>query len=148
MLSSSATAEQGTTSYVRVMDERVTWQNRQDHRAFVVNVRFNNATERPVFRHWCRAEIQRLIDTVWQTVQNTVCTLGQPPYLVIEPRDSAYRGVEVYSFPDAGHPYGDARLVAGTYRLIFEIATRKDSQELEVVPLSSRTTQPFVVRDP
>ena len=146
--SSSQGPDQTSISYVRAVDDTVTWQNRQNYRAFTVNVRFHNATERPVYRHWCRAEIQRLINDSWQTVQNTICTAGNPTYHVVAPRDSAAHQVNVYSFPDSAHPHGDRRVVAGVYRLVFEMGYRDDSGQLQTVAAASRTTQPFVVRDP
>lgn len=135
---------------VRVVEDTLTWQARPGYRTFVATVRFRNSGAQPLYRHWCAATIERFIEGAWVEVQQVICLEGFPEYVSIAPGDSGTQVVRGYRYPDPRHPYGDPRLVAGTYRLVFLLGYDYRSRSgLEVLASEAdRATQPFVVRDP
>ncbi len=135
---------------VRSLSDSVTWEERAGYRRLSVTVQFVNRGAQPLYRHWCAVEVQRLIDGIWVTVQNPICVEGLPEFIALGPGDSATQKLDVYSYPDPAHWYGDRRLIAGVYRLMFPIGYNY-SAERGLVPLESeaaRSTQAFIVRDP
>jgi hypothetical protein len=135
---------------VRSLSDSVTWEERAAYRRFSVTVQFVNRGTQPLYRHWCAVEVQRLIDGIWVTVQDPICVEGQPEFIALGPGDSAMQNVNVYRYPDPAHWYGDRRLIAGVYRLMFPIGYNY-SAERGLVPAeseSARSTQAFIVRDP
>jgi hypothetical protein len=135
---------------VRVVHDTVTWQTQPTFRSFVAPVRFTNHGSSTLFRHWCASAIQKLVDGVWVEVQHTICLEGFPEYIAIAPGDSNEQIVRVYKYPDPKHPYGDGRLTAGTYRMVFLLGYDYGVRKGLTIDTSedARATKPFVVRDP
>lgn len=135
---------------VRSLQDSVVWEDHAVYRSFSVTVRFQNSGPQPLYKHWCATAVQRLVESAWVTVQNVICVEGYPEYVAVAAGESASQKVSVYRYPDPRHLYGDSRLVAGVYRLVFPLGFdySNGSGLLVVAPDSLRSTQPFVVRDP
>lgn len=135
---------------VRAVADTVVWRDHQSYRSFEIAVRVHNRASRPLYKHWCEATIQRRIANAWADVQHALC-LGAPyEYMLVAPDDSAEQLVRVYRYPDTNHPMGDARLTAGTYRVVLVVGFEYDVRNgLEVTALpDARATQAFAVKDP
>jgi hypothetical protein len=139
---------QGQLFAVRTAVDTVKWQSYPTHHGLDVGVRFDNYGSKPLLKHWCQANLQKLIDDQWTQVQVTVCQNVSSEFSSIAQGESKTDIVRFVKFPVPNHPQGDPRLTEGVYRIVFVLGYIANGSFSLVEPESSRATPPFVVRGP
>ncbi len=84
---------------VRAVNDSLSWVVYPTYQRFLATVRIVNRGTSPLFRQWCGASIQKLIDGVWIDVQKPICVGDQLEAPSIAPGDSTEELVRVYRYP-------------------------------------------------